>query len=151
MGEWLETRQFFSKSSTLQVKPVRAIRKEAEMTRYPLRQGKGKMEAHSFHQPPSLASHPTLPLLKQIHHMSQAEFSSWLTEKITWLEKKYQREQAYIPHSAQHSTDTRTSEAYLVDGVHEQDLLALLRELEQATAQAETVEPSRKICYERAD
>ena len=121
------------------------------MTQYPPRQGKGKMEAHNFHQLPSLASRPTPPPRKQIHNMSQAGFSSWLTEKITWLEKKYQREQAYIPHRAQHGTDTRTSDASFVDGVHEQDLLAFLRELEQATAQAETVEPCRKICYERAD
>ena len=121
------------------------------MTRYPLRQGKGKMEAHHFQQMRSLVSHPTPLPRKQIHDLCQAECSSWLTEKITWLEKKYQQEQAYVPGRAQYGTDTRTSEAYLVDGIHEQDLLAFLRELEQATAQAETVEPCRKICYERAD
>jgi hypothetical protein len=111
------------------------------MTLYPPRQGKGKMEVPHVHQLPSLVSCSTFPPRKQIHDMSQAGLSSWLTEKITWLEKKYQREQAYVPRRAQHGTDTRTSEAYLVDGVHEQDLLAFLRELEQTTAQAETVEP----------
>ena len=111
------------------------------MTLYPPRQGKGKMEAHHFQQMPSLASRPTLPPRKQIRDISQAGLSSWLTEKITWLEKKYQREQAHVSCRAQHDTYTQTSEANLVDGIHEQDLLAFFRELEQATARAETVEP----------
>jgi hypothetical protein len=111
------------------------------MTLYPPRQGKGKMEVHHVHRPPSLASCPTLPPRKQIHDMSQAGLSPWLMEKIAWLEKKYQREQACIPRRVQHGADTRPSEAYFVDGVHEQDLLAFLRELERATAQVETAEP----------
>jgi hypothetical protein len=74
------------------------------------------------------AAGPARPLLES---MSLDELRSWVRQTREALQKKMQREQAYLARRASRGVRTPTDEAYEADAVLEADLLAMLDEMEQ--------------------
>ncbi len=66
-----------------------------------------------------------------IDRMSLEELRSWVRQTREALQKKMQREQAYLARRASRSVRTPTDEVYEADAVLEADLLAMLDEMEQ--------------------
>lgn len=93
------------------------------------------MPRRTFHrssQPPIPAYRPTAPTLtyhKPLSTLSPAETITWLESLRGWLEKKQQRERAYLDRRTARGTHTPTDEAYEADQERETELLLLLDEL----------------------
>ena len=65
-----------------------------------------------------------------LDRMSLDELRSWVRHTREALQKKMQREQAYLARRASRGVRTPTDEAYEADAVLEADLLAMLDEME---------------------
>ena len=66
-----------------------------------------------------------------LDQMSLDELQSWVRQTRAALQRKMQREQAYLARRAARGVRTPTDEAYEADVVLEADLLAMLDEMEQ--------------------
>jgi hypothetical protein len=66
-----------------------------------------------------------------LDRMSLDELRSWVRQTREALQKKMQREQAYLARRASRGVRTPTDETYEADAVLEADLLAMLDEMEQ--------------------
>ena len=71
------------------------------------------------------------PSRPPLESMSLDELRSWVRQTREALQKKMQREQAYLARRASRGVRTPTDEAYEADAVLEADLLAMLDEMEQ--------------------
>jgi hypothetical protein len=65
-----------------------------------------------------------------LDRMSLDELRSWVRQTREALQKKMQREQAYLVRRASRGVRTPTDEAYEADALLEADLLAMLDEME---------------------
>lgn len=68
---------------------------------------------------------------KPLHEMSAEEALAWIRAIRTRLQRKQAREQAYLARRHARGTHTPTDDAYEADQELENDLLALLDELER--------------------
>lgn len=84
--------------------------------------------------PPSRPSQPGRKR-KPLRDMTPVEIRAWLQQTRDALQRKMQRERAYLDRRAARGTYTPTDEAYEQDQVLEADLLALLDEMEQSLPQ----------------
>jgi len=66
-----------------------------------------------------------------LDQMSLDELQLWVRQTRAALQRKMQREQAYLARRAARGVRTPTDEAYEADAVLEADLLAILDEMEQ--------------------
>jgi peptidoglycan/xylan/chitin deacetylase (PgdA/CDA1 family) len=66
-----------------------------------------------------------------LEHMSPEEVGDWILTTREALQKKMQRERAYLGRRAARGFRTPTDEAYEADLVLEADVLAMLDEMEQ--------------------
>ncbi len=82
--------------------------------------------SHSVSSP-----HPTLVYHKPFEVMTPDEALVWLRGVKERLERKMQRERAYLDRRAARGIRTPTDEAYEADLVLEQEMLTLLEHLEQ--------------------
>lgn len=71
-----------------------------------------------------------------LEHMSPEEVRDWIRTTREALQKKMQRERAYLARRATRGVRTPTDEAYETDLVLEADLLAMLDEMEQVVKRA---------------
>ena len=71
----------------------------------------------------------TLTYHKPLATMSHEELLTWLQNVRERLQRKMQRERAYLDRRAARGTHTPTDEAYEADQVLEAELLAILDEL----------------------
>jgi hypothetical protein len=78
---------------------------------------------------------PAAPQRKQINEMTRDEMRAWIRATRTALQKKMQREQAYLDRRALRGTYTPTDEAYEQDQRLEADLLAILNEMEASLSE----------------
>lgn len=69
---------------------------------------------------------------KPLNEMAPDEVRAWIRSTREQLQRKMQREQAYLARRAARGIRTPTDEAYEADQVLEADLLALLDEMEQS-------------------
>jgi hypothetical protein len=66
-----------------------------------------------------------------LERMSLEEVRAWVRQTREALQRKMQREQAYLTRRAVRGVRTPTDEAYEADALLEADLLAMLDEMEQ--------------------
>ena len=71
---------------------------------------------------------------KPLSEMDATEALEWIADIRTRLKLKQAREQAYLTRRAARGTHTPTDEAYEQDQALENELLALLDELEQGAS-----------------
>ncbi len=76
----------------------------------------------------------TLSYQKSLASLSHEETLIWLQNVRARLERKMQRERAYLDRRAARGTHTPTDEAYEADQVLEAELLAILDELANSLA-----------------
>jgi hypothetical protein len=77
----------------------------------------------------------TLMYHKPLMDMSRQEAQTWITDIRARLERKMQRERAYLDRRAARGTHTPTDEAYESDQVLENELLLILNDLLQGLTQ----------------
>jgi hypothetical protein len=73
----------------------------------------------------------TLTYHKPLMDMSRQEAQTWITDIRARLERKMQRERAYLDRRAARGTRTPTDEAYEADQVLESELVVILNDLLQ--------------------
>ncbi len=83
---------------------------------------------------PQGAAAPLRPPLKQ---MTPDEVRAWLKQSREALQRKMQRERAYLDRRAARGVHTPTDEAYEQDQVLEADLLRLLGEIEETLGEVQ--------------
>ncbi len=69
---------------------------------------------------------------KPLSEMTPDEIHAWIRVTRTALQKKMQRERAYLTRRAQRGLSTATDEAYEQDQLLEADLLVMLDEMEMS-------------------
>ena len=82
--------------------------------------------------PPHYSPRPQPAPRRPLDQMTPTEIRAWIQQTRTALQRKMQRERAYLDRRAARGTYTPTDEAYEQDQLLEADLLAILDEMEHS-------------------